>query len=201
MGSPRLIMKMKVVQIRDEPGDVRVFILRHPRRTVLPEFSAGSHVDVHLPDGRVRQYSLFGDPRDRSQYSIAVKREAGGRGGSGCLHDNVAAGHELPVSAPRNHFGLSAEAGSHILMAGGIGITPMLAMARTLDAAGGDFALHYFARSRSLAPLLAEIAQNLPAQRVICTSTTSLQRTLISPLSFLSSLAMPISITADRPGS
>ena len=156
-------MKMRVAKIRSEPGDVRVFELRHPRRPTLPSFEAGAHVDVHLPDGRVRQYSLFGDPQDRSQYLIAVKREAGGRGGSNWLHEHVVAGQELPVSAPRNHFGLSVEASSHILMAGGIGITPMLAMARSLYAGKRHFELHYFARSRSLAPLLGEIGRCLPA--------------------------------------
>ncbi len=166
MASPRLIMKLTVSQVRDQPGGVRVFDLRHPRRPALPAFEAGAHVDIHLPDGRVRQYSLFGDASDRSHYAIAVKREVDGRGGSNWLHDHVAAGQELPVSAPRSHFGLSPEAGSHLLLAGGIGITPMLAMARTLAACGRDFELHYFARSRSLAPLLAEIAECLPAQRV-----------------------------------
>ncbi|MCA0417545.1 MAG: PDR/VanB family oxidoreductase [Proteobacteria bacterium] len=166
MGSPRLIMKMKVAELRDEPGDVRVFVLRHPLRPTLPEFEAGSHVDVHLPDGRVRQYSLFGTPHDRSQYSIAVKREVEGRGGSRWLHTNVGVGQEIPVSTPRNHFGLSEGAGTHILMAGGIGITPMLAMAQALNTAGISFELHYFARSRSLAPLLSEIAQCLPEECV-----------------------------------
>ncbi|MEZ2408907.1 2Fe-2S iron-sulfur cluster-binding protein [Bosea sp. RCC_152_1] len=159
-------MKLTVARVSGQPGGVRIFELRHPRRPALPAFEAGAHVDIHLPDGRVRQYSLFGDARDRSHYAIAVKREVDGRGGSNWLHDHVAAGQELPVSAPRSHFGLSSEAGSHLLLAGGIGITPMLAMARVLAACGGDFALHYFARSRSLAPLLQEIAECLPAQRV-----------------------------------
>ena len=159
-------MKMRVTELRDEPGGVRVIVLRHPRRPTLPEFEAGSHVDVHLPDGRVRQYSLFGAPRDRSQYSIAVKREARGRGGSNWLHENVAVGCELPVSAPRNHFELAEGGSLHILIAGGIGVTPMLAMAQALNSAGSDFELHYFARTRSMAPLLAEIARRLPAQRV-----------------------------------
>lgn len=155
-------MKMTVAAVREEPGDVRVFELRHPRRPLLPHFEAGAHVDVHLPDGRVRQYSLFGDARDNSRYLIAVKREADGRGGSNWLHDHIVAGQELPVSAPRYHFGLAGEASQHLLLAGGIGITPILAMSRALHAAGQPFELHYFTRSRSLAPLLSEIAECLP---------------------------------------
>ncbi|MEJ5022913.1 ferredoxin reductase [Ochrobactrum vermis] len=165
-------MKMRVAEVRNEPGDVRVLALRHPRRSLLPSFAPGAHVDVHLPDRRVRQYSLFGDPQDRSRYLIAVKRESGGRGGSNWLHDNVVIGQELPVSAPRQHFGLSSEADSHILMAGGIGITPLLAMARSLHSAGHKFELHYFTRSRSLAPLRDDCLPTL----CICISTTNRRR-------------------------
>jgi vanillate O-demethylase ferredoxin subunit len=132
MASPRLIMKLTVTAVRSEPGDVLVIELKHPRRSVLPPFEPGSHVDVHLPDGKVRQYSLCGDPDDRTRYTIAVKREAKGRGGSARIHETVAVGATLPVSAPRNHFPLEPGDGPTLLLAGGIGITPILAMARTL---------------------------------------------------------------------
>lgn len=156
--SPRLIMKLVVADIRQESGDVLVVDLRHPRRPELPPATPGSHVDVHLPDGRIRQYSLCGDPADRSRYRIAVKRESGGRGGSLWLHETVTPGATLMVSAPRNHFELSPEAERYLLLAGGIGITPLLAMAHALTRAGKPYQLHDFARSRAAAPMLEEVA-------------------------------------------
>jgi ferredoxin-NADP reductase len=161
MASPRLIMKLTVTAARKEQGDVLVIELKHPRKPLLPPFEPGSHVDVHLPDGKVRQYSLCGDPEDPTRYTIAVKREAEGRGGSAWIHEAVAAGATLPVSAPRNHFPLRPGEGPTLLLAGGIGITPILAMARVLSRQGKPFDLHYFARSRSLAPLLPEIERVL----------------------------------------
>ena len=166
MASPRLIMKLSVVAVRREPGDVLVIDLKHPRRPRLPRFEPGSHVDVHLPDGKVRQYSLCGDGADLSRYTIAVKREEAGRGGSAWIHNAVTAGCILPVSAPRNHFPLRIGNGPVLLLAGGIGITPILAMARALAREGEPFELHYFTRSRRVAPLLPEISGALPATSV-----------------------------------
>ncbi len=156
--SSRLIMKLRVAEIRHETPDVMAIRLEHPRRPRLPAWAAGAHVDVHLPDGRVRQYSLCGDPDDRSHYRIAVKREDNGRGGSAWLHGHLPVGAELPVSAPRNHFRLDPDGGRHLLIAGGIGITPLLAMARTLERHGTDFLFHYCVRNPKSAPLLEELA-------------------------------------------
>jgi vanillate O-demethylase ferredoxin subunit len=150
----RIIMKMVVAEARDISDDVRRLVLRHPRRPVLPEPEAGAHVDIRLPDGQVRHYSLCGDPADRSQYVIAVKREDEGRGGSRWVHDNLTAGAEAHVSAPRNHFPLAQAASEHILIGGGIGITPMLAMAHQLRRDGAAFTLHYCAKRASTAPLI-----------------------------------------------
>ncbi len=152
----RIIMKMVVADVRDVSGDVRRLVLRHPRRSVLPKPEAGAHVDIRLPDGRVRHYSLCGDPADCSQYVVAVKREDEGRGGSRWIHENLRPGAEAPVSAPRNHFPLTEGAHSHVLIAGGIGITPMLAMAYQLRRNGAPFALHYCAKHACEAPLLAD---------------------------------------------
>ena len=124
---------------------------------LLPEWSAGAHVDLRMPDGRVRQYSLCGDPDDRSRYEIAIKREATGRGGSIWVHENLREGSEVHISAPRNNLPLSAKGKRYILVAGGIGITPLLSMARTLKRWDKDFTLHYCARSAAEAPLLAEL--------------------------------------------
>jgi len=136
-------MKMRVADIRDVASDVRVFTLRHATRTVLPAPEPGAHVDVRLPDGKVRQYSLCGDPDDASQYVIAVKREPAGRGGSVWLHDTIKLGDTLQVSAPRNHFALVELPARYILIAGGIGVTPMLPMTRRLRKIGADYVLHY----------------------------------------------------------
>lgn len=152
----RIIMKMRVVDARDETPDVRVLTLRHPWRTELPEPTPGAHVDLRLPDGKIRQYSLCGDPQDCSQYRIAVKREDAGRGGSLWAHRSLQPGTEAHVSAPRNNFPLHPEAARHVLIAGGIGVTPMLAMARHLASTGADFTLHYCSRSPS-PPFLAEL--------------------------------------------
>ncbi|ESX08504.1 MULTISPECIES: PDR/VanB family oxidoreductase [unclassified Mesorhizobium] len=166
MASPRIIMKLTVTAARKEPGDVLVIDLKHPRKPVLPAFEAGSHVDVHLPEGKVRQYSLCGDPTELGRYTIAVKRENDGRGGSAWIHETIAVGSTLPVSAPRNHFALKPGEGPTLLLAGGIGITPILAMARALTRQAKPFELHYFTRSRALTPLLAAIGSDLPGGNV-----------------------------------
>ena len=153
----RLIMKMRVARLRLTTPDVMHLQLVHPLRSSLPEWSAGAHVDLRLPDGRVRQYSLCGDPDDHTRYDIAIKRETTGRGGSLWVHDNLQEGSEVHVSAPRNNLPLNDDGRRYILIAGGIGITPLLSMARTLKAWGKDFTVHYCARSAADAPLLAEL--------------------------------------------
>jgi vanillate O-demethylase ferredoxin subunit len=153
----RLIMKLRVAKMRLTTPDVLHMHLVHPLRPTLPEWAAGAHVDLRMPDGRVRQYSLCGDPSDNSKYEIAIKREATGRGGSIWAHENLHEGSEVHISAPRNNLPLSAKGERYILIAGGIGITPLLSMVRTLKRWGKDFILHYCARSAPEAPLLAEL--------------------------------------------
>lgn len=153
----RLIMKLRVAEVRDLAGGVRLFTFRHPQRPELPPPLPGAHVDIRLPDGRVRQYSLCGDPDDARQYVIAVKREDDGRGGSRWVHDNLLPGTVAHVSAPRHNFRIASDADEHILVAGGIGITPLLAMAYRLRREGRRFVLHYCVRSAAQAPLLDEV--------------------------------------------
>lgn len=152
----RLIMKLKIASARFTTPDVLHLAFSHPLRPELPPWTAGAHVDLRLPDGRVRQYSLCGDPRDRTRYEIAIKREDEGRGGSQLLHASLRAGGIAHVSAPRNNFPLEARALRHVLVAGGIGVTPLLAMARALARTSGTFELHFCARSADAAPLLRE---------------------------------------------
>lgn len=113
----------------------------------LPGFSAGSHVDVHLPGGLTRQYSLCNDPQENHRYLIGVLRDPASRGGSQAVHDTVQEGQVLQISAPKNHFPLAHEAKRSLLLGGGIGITPILCMAERLAVMGADFELHYCTRS------------------------------------------------------
>ncbi len=115
----------------------------------LPAFAAGSHVDVQLPGGLTRQYSLCNDPSETHRYLIAVLRDAVSRGGSAAMHEQVNEGDTLAISAPKNHFALAHEAQSHLLLAGGIGVTPLLCMAERLVHSGALFEMHYCTRSKS----------------------------------------------------
>lgn len=142
------------------PGVVAVELV-HPWGGRLPGYTPGSHLDVHLPGGFMRQYSLARamppSPDGRCErYVIGVKREVASRGGSAAVHERVRAGDLLAVSVPRNTFALVEGASHHLLLAGGIGLTPLLCMAESLAAAGRrDFTLCVFARSRALLPFAA----------------------------------------------
>lgn len=115
----------------------------------LPAFEAGSHIDVHLPGGLVRQYSLYELPTEPSCYRICVLREPESRGGSATLVDTIGEGDMLEISPPRNHFALHGEKASSLLFAGGIGITPILCMAQQLARDGRAFEMHYCGRTLS----------------------------------------------------
>lgn len=119
-----------------------------PLRGHLPTFQPGAHVDVHLPNGQVRQYSIINAPGETDSYVIGVKREVPSRGGSECLHDVIREGDVLALSEPRNNFPLRRDAVRTIFIAGGIGVTPLLAMAQALHHSNLVYELHYFARSQ-----------------------------------------------------
>jgi ferredoxin-NADP reductase len=153
----RLIMKMRVEAVEASTPEVSLFTIAHPNRPELPAWTPGAHVDLRLPDGRVRQYSLCGDPAERGRWRLAIKREDAGRGGSRWCHDTLVPGAPVLVSAPRNNFPLAEGAARHLLVAGGIGVTPLAAMARHLAGTGADFALHFASRSAAQAPLLPEL--------------------------------------------
>lgn len=124
----------------------------------LPPFEAGAHIDLHLPNGLIRQYSLCNDPRERHRYRIAVLRDAASRGGSQAVHELLRIGQRLSIGAPRNLFALDEQAPRSLLLAGGIGITPLLAMAWRLHALGADFALHQCVRTARLAAFAERLA-------------------------------------------
>ncbi|MYG99310.1 MAG: Rieske 2Fe-2S domain-containing protein [Acidimicrobiaceae bacterium] len=118
-----------------------------PIEGVLPTFQPGAHIDVHLPNGLVRQYSITNGPGESASYRLGVKLEPDSSGGSSCLHETVREGDVLAISEPRNNFPLRRDSNRTILVAGGIGITPLLAMAQALDRMSLPFELHCFAQS------------------------------------------------------
>ena len=125
------------------------FELRDPDGAALPAFTAGAHVPVRTPSGAVRRYSLCNAPHDADRYEIAVKRDAAGRGGSVSMVDGVRVGDRLPVARAAQRLRAPPRAQRFLFIAGGIGITPIVAMMRHLVATEGPpFRLHYLTRSR-----------------------------------------------------
>ena len=133
-----------VTQARWEADGVLSLTLTASNGEPLPDWSAGAHIDLELPSGLVRQYSLCGDP-SQSAYTIAVLREPNGRGGSAEVHDTALVGRELRIRGPRNHFRLEP-AEFYVFVAGGIGVTPILAMVREAADRGVPWSLHYGGR-------------------------------------------------------
>jgi vanillate O-demethylase ferredoxin subunit len=142
------------------------FDLVDPAGAPLPAFEAGAHLDVHMKPGLRRQYSLCNSPSDRNKYQIAVLRDPASRGGSAYMHEQIQEGSELVVGLPRNRFALREDAKRSLLMAGGIGITPLLAMADRLHATGAAFELHAFARSASRAAFVDRLRRSAYAAAV-----------------------------------
>lgn len=164
MTSPTL--NVRVVRKATEAVDIATFELVAADGSALPPFSAGAHIDVHLPHGLIRQYSLCNDPAESHRYLIGVLRDPASRGGSQAMHEQVREGDRLRISAPKNHFPLAHEAGHSVLLAGGIGITPILCMAERLAVIGADFTLHYCTRSRERTAFLERIGSSAFAPRV-----------------------------------
>jgi ferredoxin-NADP reductase/nitrite reductase/ring-hydroxylating ferredoxin subunit len=129
-------------------GEDSIAVELTPVSGQLPTAQPGAHIDVHLPNGLVRQYSLINGPGELGSYTIGVKREPASRGGSAYVHDVLQEGDTLAIDGPRNSFPLRRDAVRTVLVAGGIGITPLLSMARCLHHSGSPFELHYFAQSR-----------------------------------------------------
>ncbi len=149
MKKTTLSMTVQVQAKRQEADGVAGFTLVDPHGRALPTFTAGSHIDVQPEPGVLRQYSLCNQPGSTDSYQIAVLREPQSRGGSQAMHEAVDEGDLIQISAPRNHFELAPDAKRSLLLAGGIGITPILAMARQLHRDGAEFELHYSARSQA----------------------------------------------------
>ena len=150
-----------------EAAGITRFELRDPHGAPLPAFEAGAHIDVHVKPGCVRQYSLCNDPAERHRYVIAPQREENGRGGSIALHDTSRVGDLLAIGSPRNNFPLVAGATRHLLLAGGIGVTPMMAMIAQLEREGADWRMHYCTRSRERTAFFERLAALVASGRVI----------------------------------
>jgi ferredoxin-NADP reductase len=145
---------------RKEPvaDDVVALQLVSPSGAELPVWQPGAHIDLLLPSGSVRQYSLCGNPGDRLAWRVAVLREPDGSGGSAYVHDSVTAGQRLRVRGPRNHFALET-AGRYLFIAGGIGITPLLPMIEAAQQSGVPWRLVYGGRRRASMAFTAELAR------------------------------------------
>ncbi|MCS0627894.1 PDR/VanB family oxidoreductase [Telluria mixta] len=139
-------IRARVVNKIHEAEDIVSIELAAADGTALPPFSAGSHIDVEVGPGVVRQYSLCNDPLEQHRYLIGVLREPQSRGGSRAVHDIIQVGDIIPISTPKNHFPLTP-AGRYLLLAGGIGITPILSMAERLSSTDAEFTMHYCTRS------------------------------------------------------
>lgn len=160
------MIEVVVREVTQETPDVRRITLSHPDGALLPPFEAGAHIDVHLPNGMVRQYSLISDPVRSDAYQLGVLKEKGSRGGSQWLHETLATNDRLRVSPPRNLFPLIQPARRHILFAGGIGITPILSMVRHLAAKREDFEVYYSVRNGLDAAFYDDLASLAPKERV-----------------------------------
>jgi ferredoxin-NADP reductase len=162
-------LTLRVAAIARPTPEVMVVDLVHPFGRALPAYTAGAHIDVHTPGGFVRTYSLAEAPPAAgtpARYRIGIKREAAGRGGSAALHHKLHEGDLIAIGSPRNHFALRAGEQHTLLLAGGIGLTPLLAMAQTLQREQRPFTLAVFARSRALLPFAEALAALGPAVRL-----------------------------------
>ncbi|MBF9029635.1 2Fe-2S iron-sulfur cluster binding domain-containing protein [Rhodobacterales bacterium HKCCE3408] len=160
------VLRVEVTKAEHMSADVTKYEFRSLDGSDLPEWEAGAHLDIVVAPEFLRQYSMSGDPADRSVYQIGVLREDGGRGGSKLLHRIFSVGRKVFISKPINHFPLEEGAAKTLLMGGGIGITPMIAMGHRLHAIGADFALHYSVTSRKAAGYLEDLAAVPWADRV-----------------------------------
>ena len=160
------VIEARVVRVDRMTPDITKYEFARPDGSALPGWTAGAHLDVVVAPEFLRQYSMSGDPADRSRYQIGVLREDEGRGGSKLMHRIFTEGRRVFISKPINHFELVEDAARTFLMGGGIGITPMIAFAHRLHALGRDFELHYSCSSRRAAGYLDDLAAAPWAGRV-----------------------------------
>lgn len=159
-------LQVRVARKATEALDIVTLELVATDGSPLPPFGAGAHIDVQLPGGITRQYSLCNDPKETHRYLIGVLRDPASRGGSQTVHDVVKEGDVLQISTPKNHFPLAHDAKKSVLLGGGIGITPILCMAERLANAGAAFEMHYATRSPERTAFRERIASSGFADKV-----------------------------------
>jgi tetrachlorobenzoquinone reductase len=150
-------MPVRVKRISYEAENVNSYQLVALTGGDLVPFAAGCHIDLHLPNGMIRSYSLLNDQSERNRYVVAVNQDATSRGGSSFIHETVRVGDIINISHPKNNFVLQEDAAHSVLIAGGIGITPLLSMIRRLETLGRSWELFYAARTRVAAAFLDEL--------------------------------------------
>jgi vanillate O-demethylase ferredoxin subunit len=163
--SNRSEIDVRVAAKSFETDAIALFELVAVDGETLPSFEAGSHIDVHVPGGPVRQYSLCNHPAETHRYLIGVLKDPNSRGGSVAMHEQLHEGDTLTISVPRNHFPLAADATHHVLLAGGIGVTPILCMAEALGA-DASFEMHYCTRSQDVTAFQSRLADASFADKV-----------------------------------
>lgn len=151
------LLELVVHRAWNDGEGVRLFDLRLKNRDTLPRFTAGANIGVHINDDLVRHYSLCNNPKESYRYIIAVAKAADSKGGSLWMHQHLKEDGTISISPPQNHFSLDESSAYSILVAGGIGITPILAMMMSLEEQGKKWELHYVSRDKNRAPLLSQI--------------------------------------------
>jgi tetrachlorobenzoquinone reductase len=154
---PENIIQVRVKRITYEAENINSYELVAPRGGDLVPFTAGSHIDLQLSNGMIRSYSLVNDQSEQNRYVIAVNKDVASRGGSKFVHETVRVGDIITISHPKNNFALQEKASHSVLIAGGIGITPLLSMIRRLETLGRSWQLFYAARTRLSAAFLDEL--------------------------------------------
>lgn len=150
-------MQVRVKRISYEAEGINSYEFVALGDSDLTHFTAGSHIDLHLSNGLIRSYSLMNDQHEQNRYVVAVNKDAASRGGSSFIHETLRAGDVVSISQPKNNFLLRENASHSVLIAGGIGVTPLLSMIRRLDALGRSWELYYAARTRAAAAFLDEL--------------------------------------------
>jgi tetrachlorobenzoquinone reductase len=159
------LIDVQLAEVETVARDTRVYTLRRPEGMSLPAYQPGAHIDIHLPNGLVRQFSLLNPAESPDSYVVAIKLDPASRGGSRFIFEQLQVGQTLKISAPRNNFPLVEGGEPIVLFAGGIGITPIWCMAQQLDAQARDWKLYYSCRSRADMAFLA-LLEKFGPQRV-----------------------------------
>ena len=159
-------LELVVKQIRMEANGVNSYEFVSPDGSDLPPFTAGAHIDVHVGSGVIRQYSLCNSPSERHRYMIAVLKDPNGRGGSAAVHETIKVGGRVRVSVPRNNFELRTGSTKVLLLAGGIGVTPMKSMAHQLEAQNIEYEMYYCSKGPEYAAFQVELEELAKSGRI-----------------------------------